>query len=481
MKRTDSLSLDTRRNSIQNRSLGHFVDYLRGLKPALLEKDLPVTVVFGNEAGDLDSMASAISIAYYKHVVNLTDPSKRERRAFVPMINIPRKDLRLRPEVIRAFEIAFPEAEEEEVHASELFSRVPFRDDVDMELLTETKELRLILTDHNHLAPFQNTGDLPNRVSGIFDHHADEGYYLDAYDRIIDPLGSCCTLAARLWMENPDAMVSYLPRELGHLLLIAILVDTASLGSSVTSESDKSCAKFLYTRLGRDPSRDARKSYFKALAGELSHAKKLLRTLNSDELLRRDCKEIHASDLKIAISTISWSIDGPDGWIARDSDSADASPETSARAIANDIIQFARSRELDMVLLLLRKGKGDLYERQIVLACKPSISDRIAERAVGRTLKRMGQDASAVRVLEYDKMDTLFRELEGHEDMDLEPLEVPGLGPHVEMELEGQKWMIRCYTQLNVDASRKKVVPALQQVLSKVAESSERVEKRQKM
>lgn len=465
MKRTNSLSLETRRSSIQDRSLGNFADYLEGIKSALQERGQPITVVFGNEAGDLDSMASALSVAYFKHCVALSDKTK-EQRVFVPMINIPRTDLRLRPEVIRAFEIAFREDAAEMLQASDLFARIPFRDEVMLDVLAERNDLHIILTDHNRLAPFQSAfGD---KVSGIYDHHADEGMYKKSYDRVIDSVGSCCTLAARLWMEEPDLMVTYMPRELSLLLLEAIIVDTASLSSSVTTETDKSAAKFLYQRLGRDRSRDARKEYYKALADEMSSAKKLLRQLKSDELLRRDCKEIEVESVKIAISTISWSIDGSDGWIARDDRGAGL--EESAKKIAGEIVRFARKRTLDMVLLLLRKGKGDLYERQIVVCCREKISKLQQQAAVEGTLKRMGQDASVVRVLEYETLDSLFKELEDHADMDLEPLAIPGLGPQTEFtDEEGAKWFFRCYTQLNTEASRKKVVPALQEVITKVA------------
>lgn len=125
-----------------------------------------------------------------------------------------------------------------------------------------------------------------------------------------------------------------------------------------------------------------------------------------------------------------------------------------------------------MIVVLLRKGKGDSYERQIVLACRPKMKKN-AESAVENALVKMGQAASAVRVLPA-KMDKLFNELEHHKDMDIEPLTILGLGPQSELEDEsGKTWIIRCYKQHNVSASRKKVVPALQQVITRVATFSE--------
>lgn len=256
-----NLSLSTPRTDIQDRSLSHFAEYWEEIKLALLERDHPVTIVFGNKAGDLDSMASAITIAYNMHVANLMDPAEGdEHRAFVPMINISRADLRLRPEVIRAFEVAFKEGTQEIMQASDLFARVPFRDETNLDCLADRKNLRLILTDHNKLALFQNFGDLSTRVSGVFDHHADENHYLNAKDRIMEAVGSCCTLSARLWMGNTEAMTTYMPRELSHLLLYAILVDTDTLHSSVSTETDKTCAKFLYSNLGLEATKDARKA-----------------------------------------------------------------------------------------------------------------------------------------------------------------------------------------------------------------------------
>ncbi|KAI9029405.1 hypothetical protein DFJ74DRAFT_487001 [Hyaloraphidium curvatum] len=463
MRRSESLGLGER-SPLNDSQLAHFADYLAGLKHALHSRGMPVTIVTGNEASDLDSMASSIAVAYFKHVAGLANDSK-PKRAFVPMINIPRADLRLRPEVIRAFEIAFKEEAAEAVQASDLFARVPFRDEVDFLSLEEHNDLRVILTDHNKLAPHQ--ASLADLVDGVLDHHEDERLYLGAGERVIDGVASCCTLAARLWMGHPDLFAAHMPRELALLLLEAILVDSSSLSGSVTTDIDKACAKFLYSQLGREGGKEARKEYFRALTDELSAAKKLLRQLKSDELLRRDCKEIDVEGLRIGISTISWSLDGEDGWIARDT--GPEGYEASARAIGTAIVQFANRMGLNMVQLLLRKGKGSLYERQIVMVCRESVAIE-ADRAVESTLMRMGEDASAVRVLSSESWKAVFEELEKHADMDLEPLAIPGLGPESEfVDGRSKKWIVRCYTQRNAEASRKKMVPALQQVILKVA------------
>jgi len=333
-------------------------------------------------------MVSAIALAYFKHatrgVLKKPDP-----RLYVPLINVPRQELRLRPECIRAFELAFPS--KGKLDAAELLRNVPFLDDVQIESLRDRNQLLLIITDHNRLGFNQQAFD--SLVVGVFDHHADEKVHTDAYDREVETCGSCCSLIARKWMTDPDAVISYMPPQLAQLLLEPILIDTANLKGSVTTGTDLAAAQFLYNRMELDKSREERRDFFKSMYKELKQAKKQLRNLSSDELLRRDCKILVEDGVKVAFSTISWSLDDDNGWLSRESHEGSA-PSSSfgtelaestdptvqaARSIAESIIEFAKSHSIDIVIVMLRKGKGDLYERQIIVAAKKGEGKHAAE------------------------------------------------------------------------------------------------------
>ena len=82
----------------------NFSIYLNGLKNRISYEN-PATIVVGNEAADLDSMASAVLYAYY---LNLKDESVNS----FPLINIPKADFKLRTEAVYLFEDAGVNIEE---------------------------------------------------------------------------------------------------------------------------------------------------------------------------------------------------------------------------------------------------------------------------------------------------------------------------------------------------------------------------------
>ncbi len=110
------------------------------------------TLVMGNEACDLDSMASALAYAY---VLSCSDKEKN----IVPLMPIIRGDFKLRTEAVYVFDQAGID-----------LSNVVFLDDINLERLME-KVKCLALVDHNKLsAPCEPYG---NKVAIILDHHRD--------------------------------------------------------------------------------------------------------------------------------------------------------------------------------------------------------------------------------------------------------------------------------------------------------------------
>ncbi len=74
--------------------LNHF---LFDSKFSLNKKD-KVCFVMGNEAADLDSMASSVVYAYY-----LQSQNSDEKSIYLPLINIPKEDFKLRTEAVYLF------------------------------------------------------------------------------------------------------------------------------------------------------------------------------------------------------------------------------------------------------------------------------------------------------------------------------------------------------------------------------------------
>ncbi|KAG0692885.1 hypothetical protein DFH29DRAFT_817002, partial [Suillus ampliporus] len=128
------------------------------------------TVVIGNEAGDLDSVASALGYAWLR---------SHTSRKTIAYITTPREDFFLREENLHALGLAEIDQPYEELYYSG--DSMP------------SQVSKFALVDHNVLHPKYATPTA--RVVAVIDHHTDEGQYKDTADsRIIEMVGSCLCL-----------------------------------------------------------------------------------------------------------------------------------------------------------------------------------------------------------------------------------------------------------------------------------------------
>ena len=133
--------------------------YLRRVRHDILESNQSVVyhVVTGNEASDCDSIVSALMYAYFQTSCGGKDH-------VVPVMSIPRQDLRLRCEtnaLLQRIGIDIPS--------------ILFADEVNLAQLHHQQQLKLILTDHNVLCADRQ--ELHAAVDEILDHHQDMGEY----------------------------------------------------------------------------------------------------------------------------------------------------------------------------------------------------------------------------------------------------------------------------------------------------------------
>ena len=149
-------------------------------------------IVMGNEAADLDSMASAIGYGYLRHL-------QVEQKTILPIMPIPRSDFKLRTEAVYVFEQAEIDLD-----------NVTFVDDVNLDPLMDNSA-GLALVDHNKLAP--DFEKYSNNVVGIVDHHKDELLFTNASPRIIKTVGSAASLVV---MEFDKSGVA-IPKDLAIL------------------------------------------------------------------------------------------------------------------------------------------------------------------------------------------------------------------------------------------------------------------------
>ncbi|KAJ7481636.1 exopolyphosphatase [Mycena latifolia] len=244
------------------------------------------TVVMGNEAGDLDSVASSIAYAWIQ--------SEIQKRPSIPLIQIAQDDLSLRAENLHALTLAgINDPAQQLLSMTEIQDVKPFPSST------------FALVDHNRLGgsfSFEN----PNAtVIAIIDHHEDEHLYPDSDPRKVAPAGSCSSHVANLYPKDAE-----IPKELATLLLSAILIDTGGLragGKAVQADHDAASYLIPLSTLAdsissstlsvvskRSPSNPEIFSDIpevKRLSDDLAYKKSDVSHLGAWDLLRRDYKE----------------------------------------------------------------------------------------------------------------------------------------------------------------------------------------------
>ena len=299
-------------------------DYLAECKHALVKKPI-CHVVIGNEAADLDSMASSIMYGLYAAVGNTDD-----YRRFIPVINIPRSDFPLRYGTAYLFGAVGIDV-----------SALLFIDEIDLGKLYNSNRLKLTLIDHNVLDSDQ--AQYAGVVEAIIDHHVDAGHYPHARPRTIEPVGSAATLVAEAILKDQPSLID---AGTATLLLGTILLDTVNLSPDAkrVTPKDEAVAARLCKIAGRDPT-----ALFETLRAERFN----LTSLGTNDLLRKDYKEWQTATARYGISTVLTPLAD---WIARDPD------------ILAGLDAYVRSRSLDcLVAMIAYTGSDGAFHRELVV------------------------------------------------------------------------------------------------------------------
>ncbi|TPX58246.1 inorganic diphosphatase [Powellomyces hirtus] len=298
----------------------------------------PVTVVIGNEAADLDSLVSAMSLAYLlslrhqpqppPHPIATAQPLPNHHH-YLPVISIPRRDFALRTECPFTLSTAFGP------HLSTLTSSLTFLDEIDLDALAASRLLSIILVDHNRLAP--TLARFSGCVVGVVDHHVDEGLYSDVGMRVVQPVGSAVSLVTEMWMTDKRPV----EQGLAVCMLAAILIDTVNLVEEYgrVTETDRKAVTYLlpfargptteptittttpplqHSTSTTTPLTSTDRDFLTALYTGVHTAKTSISTLSSLDLLRKDYKECVVGDYRLGISSVSWHVMGETGWAARE-------------------------------------------------------------------------------------------------------------------------------------------------------------------
>lgn len=281
-----------------------------------------IQIVLGNEACDLDSAVSALVTAFFlSKIQNATD-------VIVPVLNVKRKSLPLRTEVIYFLE-------ETSIPLDSLICI----DEIDLKALSKNENMGVVLVDHNTLSPEQSY--LEPRITQVIDHHAVENSEkLSKYKAKIEMVGSCCTLVAEEIFQTDEKIMD---PQIAMLLYGTILLDTICLQESAkrVTEKDKAMVCKLETFLEGI----TREEVFESL----QRVKFDVSKLSPELLLQKDVKLISWESTNIAIAALPTLLQNV------------AESDTFLSALS----QFASEYKLKSVILMGYKLTGDTMKRQI--------------------------------------------------------------------------------------------------------------------
>ncbi|XP_066233528.1 exopolyphosphatase PRUNE1 isoform X1 [Saccopteryx leptura] len=251
-------------------------DYLQGCRAALQESQ-PLHVVLGNEACDLDSMVSALALAFY--LAKTTQAGD----VFVPVLNIKRSELPLRGDSVFFLQ---------KIHIPE--SLLIFRDEIDLHALHQAGQLTLILVDH-HVLP-RSDAALEEVVTEVLDHRPIEQKRCPPCHVSVELVGSCSTLVTERILKGAPEI---LDRQIAALLHGTIILDCVNMDVKIGKATLKD-NKYVEKLEALFPDLPKRNDIFDSL----QKAKFDVSGLTTEQMLRKDQKTIFRQGIKVAISAI---------------------------------------------------------------------------------------------------------------------------------------------------------------------------------
>ncbi|KAK0744046.1 hypothetical protein B0T18DRAFT_328571 [Schizothecium vesticola] len=375
----------------------------------------PLTFVIGNESADLDSLCSAILLAYFR---TNTPP----HGLHIPISNLRRGDLALRPELNAVLRPAG-------LQPDDLLTLCDLPKDVLVPI-----QARWFLVDHN--APTGYVRDTylttltPNPFVGCIDHHDDESVIpTTVTPRLLIKCGSCSSLVLSycrpMWFLLPEHPA--IDAELAHLALGPILIDTTNLQAAERTHAvDVAAVELAESKLTQeDGGGYDRIAYFDAITA----LKEDISSLSPRDVLRKDYKRWADSDpdsspggLALGISSV---VQGLSYLVSSESRFG------SAAGFLDAVRAWAREQGLDVVAVMTVSKPEGVFTRELMVWAFGEEAAAAGREFARRHGERLG----------------LERWRDG------------------ELELEGDGEWRGCWTQGKREFSRKQVAPMLREVM----------------
>lgn len=214
--------------------------------------------VTGHKIPDLDSVAAAIA---YANLKQKTDPKRTYVPASAGELNAETKY------VLDRFGIEAPE------------------------IITSIAGKPVILVDHNEKG--QAIDDLEGAsILEIIDHHKMDFSYGDPIRIIIEPIGSTCSVIAKMYKADDIAI----PKDLAGIMLGAVLTDTVITKSPTTTQDDLHIIEELAETAGVNDWRE--------FGMEIFEVRSSVSSLSDKEIVTADYKDFDINGRKFGIGQV---------------------------------------------------------------------------------------------------------------------------------------------------------------------------------
>lgn len=316
-------------------SLAGFLGFLKSsyIREQLARGDV-LNIVCGNQSCDMDSVMSALTYAYYSYL-------KRPEQPIIPVLNIPKEDLKLRKDIIYVLS--------KKANISQGDNLLFFIKDIENYKQEKKLNIHAVLVDHNKL---EGEAELVvDEIVGIIDHHEDSGTSRDSIIKyhgpdIIKVTGSCSSLITNYWARQLNNDLSAMKNTV-ELSLAAVLIDTNNFQYKVEAPDEEA---FRIYKSQLSPTYSLEK-YF----DEIKKEKNNLDGLSISDLLRKDYKQFEFGGYRVGMSAIV----KPTSWLIE---------QYGADEIVHDCNEY--SREMDVLILLTSFMEKGNFHRELVIVTK---------------------------------------------------------------------------------------------------------------
>lgn len=323
----------------------------------------------------------------YAWIRSAAPPAAAFSSLYIPVSNLPKEDLSLRPEFSTVLEYGG-------LNSSDLITLEEVQPIDEATPKLKPGNTKWLLVDHNALQGV--LGEIyAQRVGGVIDHHDEEHKVpedTNCEPRIIEKAGSCTSLVTNylsgtwddLSFSSAGSRDSPLwDAEVAKMALCSILIDTANLTNptNVTTH-DRRAVQYLEAMVRSDG--DIAKGYDRQrLYQKVSSAKQDIGRLCINDILRKDYKEWDEGGKKLGISSVV----KPLKFLVEKAEEMEKSSGKSGD-IVSSLDAFCEQRNLDVyVIMTAFADEQGVFNRELLLRSMNCECD-----AVGENFERIAQE-----------------------------------------------------------------------------------------